>query len=198
MKNSGQIIRSKKTGKSRYTPISNEIIQSETLTPYEKIILIYMLSLPEDWIIYKTQIQGKLRLSRKVFNDNWKGLVEKGYIHSQQLKREGSNLMGGYIHKIFEEPVDSFNEDNEIGNPTSELSNTGLSDYGKSEAGILQSNKEQSNKIQNNNIENNNKKNNNTSNNTSSSEISESDRQKASELADSVFNKLQNKFTSTR
>jgi hypothetical protein len=147
----GQIFRSKKTGKSRYTPISNDVIQSTTLTPYEKIILIYMLSLPEDWVIYKTQIQGKVGLSRKVFGDGWKGLVDKGYIHSKQIKREGSNLMGGYIHKIFEEPVLSFNEDTDT-----EHSTTELTAYGVPEAGTLQSNNIQSNKIQSNKIENNN------------------------------------------
>ena len=43
MENTGQIIRSKKTGKSRYTPISNEILQSSILTPEEKSILVHLL-----------------------------------------------------------------------------------------------------------------------------------------------------------
>lgn len=186
----GQIFRSKKTGKSRYTPISNDLIQSSILTPYEKITLIYMLSLPEDWVIYKTQIQSKVGLSRKFFNDSWKGLVEKGYIHSQQIKREGTNLMGGYIHKIFEEPVKSFYEDTDT-----ELSTTGLTAYGHPEAGALQSNKEQSNKIQSNNLENNN--NTNTSTSTRSSEDLMSDNMRLAQLLDLEINKVLTKLKIT-
>lgn len=180
MKNTGQIVRSKKTGKSRYTPISNDVIQSTILTPYEKIVLIYMLSLPEDWIIYKTQIQGKVGLSRKLFNDAWKGLVDKGYIHSKQLRREGSNLMGGYIHKVFEEPVLSFNEDTDT-----EITTPEHTVFGNPEAGALQSNNVQSNNKQSNNI-----KSNNTSTSTRSSEILDLYSSEAQKLAEIELQRL--------
>ena len=82
MQNTGQILRSKKTGKSRYTPISNEILQSSELTPEEKSILVHLLSLPEDWVVYKGIIWRHMNMGRDRFNKNWKGLVDKGYIIS--------------------------------------------------------------------------------------------------------------------
>ena len=46
MQNTGQILRSRKNGKSKYTAISNEILQSSTLTPQEKGDL-YAIALAE-------------------------------------------------------------------------------------------------------------------------------------------------------
>jgi len=80
MKNTGQIVRSKKTGKSRYTPINNDILQSEVLTPEEKTILVYLLSMPEDWVVNKSQLIEWANFGRDSVNVDWKGLIEKGYV----------------------------------------------------------------------------------------------------------------------
>ena len=105
MENIGQIVRSKKTGKSRYTPINNEILQSSQLTCEEKTILIYLLSLPEDWVVYKTVIWQKMNIGRNRFNTHWKGLVEKGYIVSVRVIDTETNLVRGWNHIVYEEPV---------------------------------------------------------------------------------------------
>ncbi len=105
MENIGQIVRSKKTGKSRYTPINNDILQSSQLTCEEKTILIYLLSLPEDWVVYKTVIWQKMNIGRNRFNSHWKGLVEKGYIVSVRVIDTKSNLIKGWNHIVYEEPV---------------------------------------------------------------------------------------------
>jgi hypothetical protein len=145
MKNTGQIVRSKKTGKSRYTPISNDILQSKILTPEEKSILVHLLSLPEDWVVYKTEIWKHMNIGRDRFNKSWKSLVEYGYIHSVKVIDTNSNLIKGYNHIVYEEP---FNLD---------LPNIGLTEnqvVRNSEC--IQSNKEQSNNIQSNKVKNNN------------------------------------------
>jgi hypothetical protein len=105
MENIGQIVRSKKTGKSRYTPINNDILQSSQLTCEEKTILIYLLSLPEDWVVYKTVIWQKMNIGRNRFNAHWKGLVEKGYIVSVRVIDAETNLVRGWNHIVYEEPV---------------------------------------------------------------------------------------------
>lgn len=105
MQNTGQILRSKKTGKSRYTPISNEILQSSDLTPEEKSILVHLLSLPEDWVVYKGIIWRHMNMGRDRFNKNWKGLVDKGYIISIRVIDTETNLIKGWNHIVYEEPV---------------------------------------------------------------------------------------------
>lgn len=80
MKNKTTFFREKV--KTNYTCISNKIIQSTKLKSEEKDILIYLLSLPDDWIIYKTQIQSRYRetLSIHKFDNAWRGLRDKGYV----------------------------------------------------------------------------------------------------------------------
>jgi len=115
MNNTGQIVRSNKTGKSRYTPISNEILQSEILTPEEKSILCHLLSLPADWVVYKTLIWEKMNMGRNRFNSHWKGLVEKGYIHTTRTYDTNSNLSNGWKHVVYEEPTFQYPDLPELG-----------------------------------------------------------------------------------
>lgn len=144
MQNTGQILRSKKTAKSRYTPISNEILQSNVLTPEEKSILVHLLSLPEDWVVYKGIIWKQMNMGRDRFNKNWKGLVEKGYIVSIKLIDTTTNLISGYNHIVYEEPVLSeFQTDQD-----SDLLNFSQPENQSTYKEI----KEQSNNKQNNNI----------------------------------------------
>jgi hypothetical protein len=124
MENIGQIVRSKKTGKSRYTPINNDILQSSQLTCEEKTILIYLLSLPEDWVVYKTVIWQKMNIGRNRFNAHWKGLVDKGYIVSVRVIDAETNLVRGWNHIVYEEPVLTESRIDQ----SSDLPNLGLSE----------------------------------------------------------------------
>jgi len=143
MENTGQIIRSKKTGKSRYTPISNEILQSSILTPEEKSILVHLLSLPEDWVVYKTLIWKEMNIGKNRFNTHWKSLVEKGYIQSIRMIDTNSNLIRGWNHIVYEEPIIQ----------STDIPNLGLSEeHSLNKVLIEQSNNIQSNKLESNNI----------------------------------------------
>lgn len=105
MNNTGQIIRSKKNGTIGYTPISNEILQSKVLTPNQKSILVHLLSLPQDWIVYKLTIWREMNLGREAFNAAWKGLVELGYITSNRIIDPETHRIIGYNHIVFEDPL---------------------------------------------------------------------------------------------
>jgi hypothetical protein len=104
MKNNGQIIRSSKNGKPNFTPISNEILQSEVLTCEQKSILVHLLSLPSDWVIYKTTFWKKMNIGRDRFKKAWKGLVKLGYIVENVITGR-NNLIEGYSYIVYEEPV---------------------------------------------------------------------------------------------
>lgn len=106
MKNNGKIVRSDKTGKSNYTPIMNEILQSKTLTCDEVRILVYLLSLPKDWNIYKTSLWKNINIGRDRFNKAWKSLESLGYI-VQNTIRGKNNMIVGYSYIIYEEPRNS-------------------------------------------------------------------------------------------
>ena len=176
MKNTGQIVRSKKNGKSKYTPISNDILQSKTLTAEQKSILVHLLSLPEDWVVYKTEIWKEMNIGRDRFNKSWTGLVELGYIVSVKMIDTGSNLIKGWNHIVYEEPV-------------SDLPNLGLTEIQIVRGSeCIQSNNLQSNKLQSNNIENNKILDTRTSIEKFSTE----------EELDKILNKLNDNYESTR
>ena len=127
MQNTGQILRSRKNGKFNYTPISNEILQSKTLTPQEKSILVHLLSLPETWIVYKGLIWKEMNMGREQFNKHWKGLVEKGYVVSIRMIDKETNLVKGWNHVVYEEPVIKEEEQDGI-DQSSDLPNLGESE----------------------------------------------------------------------
>lgn len=103
MKNKSQIIRSDKTGKSNYTPLMNEILQSKILTCEQKSILVHLLSLPKDWSIYKTTLWKEMNIGRDRFYKGWKGLVEMGYIVENKIYGKNRKVEG-YSYIIYEEP----------------------------------------------------------------------------------------------
>lgn len=145
MKNTGQIIRSKKNGKSRYTPISNDILQSKILTAEQKSILVHLLSLPEDWVVYKTEIWKDMNIGRDRFNKAWIVLVELGYIVSVKMIDTNTNLIKGYNHLVYEEPVFGKSEPLNIGLTENQATRNPV---------CIQSNNLQSNNLENNNIKN--------------------------------------------
>ncbi len=85
MKNTGQVVRKKKSGGTGYTCISNEILQSQILKSDEKSVLVHLLSLPEDWVVYKTTIWKKMNIGRDRFYKAWDGLVKLGYIVADKI-----------------------------------------------------------------------------------------------------------------
>jgi hypothetical protein len=105
MKNTGQICRSKKNAQSRYTMIDNAILQSWELTPEEKSILIYLLSMPENWIVIKRKLIEDCNIGRDRFNRAWKGLQEKGYIQSIRVIDLDTKQIKGWNHIVYEEPI---------------------------------------------------------------------------------------------
>ena len=101
--NKSIIIRDPKKGKSDYTPINNSILQSSTLTPNEKSIIVHLLSLPKNFAILKGNIWKKMNIGRDAFNKAWKGLVKYGYIKSERIMDNG--LLKGWLHIISETPM---------------------------------------------------------------------------------------------
>jgi hypothetical protein len=78
--NTTKIVRSVNTSKHNFTPISNELIQNTSLTLEARALVMFIISLPESWIIYKGQVQRALNMNRTKFNRVWKECVDFGYI----------------------------------------------------------------------------------------------------------------------
>lgn len=115
------IIRSDKKGKGGFTCISNEILQSKALKPAEVGILVYLLSLPADFVIHKSTIWRQIKIGRDQFNKVWKQLTKLGYIQTIKYRDNSSGSQFTYRHVIHENPVPV---ENLAGNKKDEISRT--------------------------------------------------------------------------
>lgn len=99
--NTGQIIKSKTT--ERYTTIPNEIIKSVGLSLDDKALLIYLLSLPCDWVLYKKNLHNVLPDKPSKINKAFKSLQIKGYIHSKKVHGDDGKFIG-WNHIVYDVP----------------------------------------------------------------------------------------------
>jgi len=101
--NTGKIIRKNHTATSGgYTPISNIILQSKTLTPNQKSILVHLISLKTDWSIRKTHLHKDMNIGRDAFRKAFDDLIGLGYI--VRITKLKGNLKT-YHYTVYEEPV---------------------------------------------------------------------------------------------
>ncbi len=101
--NTGQIIKSRST--ERFTSIPNEITQSKILSFEERGLLIFLLSLPSDWCLYKTQLSERTNQPAGTIDRVWKSLQKKGYILSVKVLSKESGRFEGWNHIVYDAPT---------------------------------------------------------------------------------------------
>lgn len=99
--NTGRII--KKTYSENFTIIPNSIAQDNTLMLEEKALLVYILSLPSDWVIYKQNLYKSLPDKVGKIDRAFKGLQQKGYINSFKVHGEDGKFIG-WNHIVYDQP----------------------------------------------------------------------------------------------
>lgn len=82
-----QIFRSSK--KSNYTIVNNEVLRRKDLSWKAKGMLVYILSLPDDWIVYLEEIMKHSTDGKASFRSGWKELEEKGYVKRVAYRESG-------------------------------------------------------------------------------------------------------------
>jgi len=93
------IIKSKQA--SDYTVIPNKVFKSGL--SIEAIgLLSYFLSLPHDWVIYKTKLHEQLNIGREKLDRMFKELQDSGYVLS--VKRQQESGQFEYEHIVYDKP----------------------------------------------------------------------------------------------
>lgn len=82
-----RIYRVKKEAK--YTMVSNEILQRIDLSWKAKGIMVYVLSLPDDWDIYLEEIMKHSTDGKAGFRSGWKELEKAGYVKRIPVREKG-------------------------------------------------------------------------------------------------------------
>jgi hypothetical protein len=101
--NTGQIVRAK--SEKAFTMLSNKLLQDCSITIEEKGLLVYLLSLPTDWVLYKKSLPEKTNESKGAIDRVFKQLQEKGYILSVKVIDPQTKVFKGWNHIVYEEPT---------------------------------------------------------------------------------------------
>ena len=82
-------VRSKHDRQNPYLMISREMLQDKSISPKAKGVLCYLLSLPNDWIIYHAQLQQALGVGEDYLNSAMQELITEGYATRTRNKIKG-------------------------------------------------------------------------------------------------------------
>jgi hypothetical protein len=83
-----------------YTTIPNDLLQDKTLSWQARGLLVYLLSLPGDWVINKTYLhRGSEQNGRDATITAFEELVTAGYIKKEPILGSKRGLCHYYVHK---------------------------------------------------------------------------------------------------
>jgi hypothetical protein len=134
------IIKSKQAG--NYTVLPNELFKSGL--SIEGIgMLSYFLSLPHDWVIYKTKLHTTFNITIQKCNKIFKELQSKGYLIS--VKKFGDNGRITWEHIVYDYPFnEKKDENNTIKNHS--IENHTIDFHSMENVSLLNTNKQNTNK----------------------------------------------------
>jgi hypothetical protein len=118
--NTGQIV---KTRNVPFAMVPTEFLRSKSVSLKAKGLLSFLLSLPPDWVIYKSKLTDYFLDGKDSISSAWDELETLGYIHSVRIV-EGNGLSRGFNYIVYYEPT-------EIGLPESGLTESGKPDIRK-------------------------------------------------------------------
>ncbi|MDS3883795.1 DnaD domain protein [Staphylococcus hominis] len=155
-----------------FVTVHKAFIHDASLSWKAKGILLYLLSRPDDWQIYETELIKHTSDKLSSLKSGLKQLEEAGYI-KRKRKRDDKGRMQGYEYEVYEQPThirkSNVDEKESIHMRKSNVgkSNDGKTNVGKSNDG--KSNDGKSHTTNNNRTNNDSTKNKSTNNNSSSS-----------------------------
>jgi hypothetical protein len=107
-----KITRKKRT--TRFTNVPNDIPNHPNLSWKAKGLLLYLISRPDDWSVYVTQLSKVGKDGKEATANGLKELINEGYVY-RSLNRDGKGKFKGYNYLVSDEP--EYKEDNQDGKP---------------------------------------------------------------------------------
>ena len=89
--------------KTDYTVISNVFLRDEKLSLKSKGLLAYVLSLPNDWVLYVTELSKHSKDGTSAIYSAFKELIEHGYVRRKRERIDGK--LKGIDYIISETPI---------------------------------------------------------------------------------------------
>jgi hypothetical protein len=98
-----------------FTIIGNNIIKDARLSIEARFVLIFMRSFKKGWVFYKTDLQERLNVGRRVLDRCFNELSEVGYlIETEVVEKQGLFASKGYVvypYSIKDEPITLYSTD---------------------------------------------------------------------------------------
>ena len=69
-----EIVKRERTN-NPYSLIPNELVQNDDMTWAARGLMCYILSMPDDWVFYKTEVMKHGEKKRDAFNKTWMELL---------------------------------------------------------------------------------------------------------------------------
>ncbi|MDW4411586.1 DnaD domain protein [Staphylococcus saprophyticus] len=137
-----------------FVTVHKNFIHDNNLTFKAKGILLYLLSRPDDWQIYESEILKHTRDGKDSLKSGIKELEEVGYV-ARTRKRNDKGHLNGYEYLVYEHPIQNGNS--YLGKSDDGKSNIGESNVGKTVNGesVTTNNNRTNNDLTNNNNTNN-------------------------------------------
>lgn len=101
-----------------FSIISNECLRNKNISARAKGIYAYIMTLPEDWKLYKSELYNHFTEGRDALNTAFKELEDCGYIFKKQTKKEDGTFLS-YEYTIYENAIRINIENQLTGNPLS-------------------------------------------------------------------------------
>lgn len=146
-----------------FVTVHKNFIHDNNLTFKAKGILLYLLSRPDDWQIYESEILKHTKDGKDSLKSGIKELEEVGYV-ARTRKRNDKGHLNGYEYLVYEYPIQNGNS--YLGKTDNGKSNIGESNVGKTVNGFSAPT---NNDLTNNDLTNNNNTNN--DDNTSATDV---------------------------
>ena len=94
------IFRSPHDKEHPFTQSINEIIRERRLSPEARSLMVYFLSLPDDWVLVHKCIIKDFGMKRRVLDRCLEELIAFG--HVVRTREKNGNLLSAYKYKIYE------------------------------------------------------------------------------------------------
>lgn len=99
------MIRVVKDKNNPYVMVNKTPIHDPNLSWKSKGILVYLLSLPDDWQIYETELEKHASDGLSSLKSGIKELIEKGYVERNRIRNSKGHFVG-YEYCVYEVPTE--------------------------------------------------------------------------------------------
>ena len=104
------IIRKMKNKENPYTMVSNSVIRDQRLSWKSRGLLVYLLSLPDDWTIHIQELAKHGPDGRDSVSSGLKELKALGYVQVVEIRDERGRIER-WEYRVYEEPIEVENPD---------------------------------------------------------------------------------------